>query len=140
MAPARCYARSVLLFHVRRRSARLKTFSTALVVVAALALAPAAFARHDTTEPTQLHDVLVVMKDKGLTLNVTRFERGNEARFLIRNAGKSSYRFKAGFFKTKLLKRGQHAIMIVYLGTRGRFAVEQWSATSRVARAFIKVV
>jgi hypothetical protein len=129
-----------LLFHVRRRSAGVKTFSTALVVVAALALAPAAFARHDTTEPTQLNDVLVIMKDKGLTLSPLTFERGNEARFLIRNAGKNPYRFKAGFFKTKLLKRGQHAIMIVHLGTRGRFAVEQWSATGRVARAFIKVV
>jgi hypothetical protein len=129
-----------LLFHVRRRSAGVKTFSTALVIVAALALAPAALARHDTTEPTQLNDVLVTMKDKGLTLSLVRFERGNEARFLVRNLGKNPYRFKAGAFKTKLLKRGQHAIMIVHLGTRGRFAVEQWSATGRVARAFIKVV
>ena len=129
-----------MLFHVRRRSAGVKTFSTALVIVVALALAPAAFARNDTTEPTQLNDVLVTMKDKGLTLSLTKFERGNEARFLIRNLGKSPYRFKAGSFKTRLLKRGQHAIMIVHLGTRGRFAVEQWSSTGRVARAFIKVV
>ena len=60
-------------------------------------LAPAALARHDTTEPTQLNDVLVIMKDKGLTLSPLKFERGNEARFLIRNAGKNPYRFKAGF-------------------------------------------
>jgi hypothetical protein len=78
-----------LLFHVRRRSAGVKTFSTALVIVAALALAPAALARHDTTEPTQLNDVLVTMKDKGLTLSLVRFERGNEARFLVRNLGKN---------------------------------------------------
>jgi hypothetical protein len=129
-----------LLFHVRRRSAGVKTFSTALVIVAALVLAPSALARHDTTEPTQLNDVEVVMKDKGLTLSLVRFKRGNEARFLIRNAGKNPYRFKAGTFKTRLLKRGQHAIMIVHLGTRGRFALEQWSATGRVAKAFIRVV
>ncbi|MEP7334693.1 MAG: hypothetical protein ABI717_02835 [Actinomycetota bacterium] len=117
-----------------------KTFWTVLLVAAALGLPPAAFARQDTTEPTQLNDVLVILKDKGLSLSQAKFDRGNEARFLVRNAGKNSYRFKAGLFKTKLLKRGQHAIMIVFLGTRGRFAVEQWSATGRVARVFIKVV
>lgn len=111
-----------------------------LLVAAVLGFTPAANARPDTTEPTEIHDVGVVLRDNGIRLSVSKFERGNQARFLVRNAGTKPYRFKAGFLSTKLLKRGQHAIMLVFLGTRGRYKVEQWGAGGRVARAFISVV
>lgn len=118
----------------------LKKLAPVLLVIAVLGFASAAFARPDTTEPTEVNDVQVILRDNGLKLSRAKFERGDQARFLVRNAGTQPYRFKAGSFKTKLLKRGQHAIMIAHLGLRGRFAVEQWSARGRVARAFINVV
>jgi hypothetical protein len=118
----------------------LKKFAPALLAVAVLGFASGASAGTNTTEPTEVNDVLVILKDNGLKLSRAKFERGDQARFLVRNAGTQPYRFKAGSFKTKLLKRGQHAIMIAHLGLRGRFPVEQWSATARVSRAFINVV
>jgi hypothetical protein len=114
--------------------------SLLLPVVAALGFAPGAPARPQTTEPSEVNDVKVLLTDRGLRLSRLKFERGNQARFLVRNTGTRPYRFKAGFLSTKLLSHGGHEIMFVHLGTRGRYAVEEWSASGRVARAFIRVV
>jgi hypothetical protein len=110
-----------------------------LLVVATLLLAPAASARPDTTRPGYIHQVRVVLKDKGLSLSQAHFLRGNEARFVIRNAGTRPSRFKAGFLSTKVLKRGEQAIMLIHLGLRGRFALEQWREGKQVAKVFIYV-
>jgi hypothetical protein len=114
-----------------------KTLAPVLLLAALLAFAPSGLA---TTEPTEVNDVQVLLRDNGIKLSRAHFERGNQARFLVRNVGTKPYRFKAGTFSTRLLKHGQHQILFAHLGLRGRFPVEQWDATHRVSRAYIKVV
>jgi hypothetical protein len=117
-----------------------KRLSLLLPVAVVLAIAPAGLARPNTTEPNEINDVQVLLRDNGFKLSRSKFERGIQARFLIRNTGTRPYRFKAGSESTKLLKRGQHQILLAYLGLRGRFAVEQWDARKRVSRLYIRVV
>jgi hypothetical protein len=38
-----------------------------------------------------------------------------------------------------VLKRGEQAIMLIHLGLRGRFALEQWREGKQVAKVFIYV-
>jgi len=117
-----------------------KQFPPLLLVAVVLAFAPAGLARPDTTEPTEINDVQVLLRDKGFRLSRSKFERGIQVRFLVRNTGTRPYRFKVGSFSTKLLKRGKHQILLAYLGVRGRFAVEQWDARERISRLYIRVV
>jgi hypothetical protein len=117
-----------------------KKLAPVVLLVAVLGFASLASARPVTTEPTEVNDVKVLLRDNGLKLSRSKFERGNQARFLILNTGTKRYYFKAGSFKSKLLKHGQHAILLAHLGLRGRFPVEQWTPTGRVSRAYINVV
>ena len=111
-----------------------------LLVAGVLAFAPAGLARLDTTEPTEINDVQVLLRNNGFRLSRSKFERGIQVRFLVRNTGTRPYRFKVGSFSTKLLKRGKHQILFAYLGFRGRFAVEQWDARRRISTLYIRVV
>ena len=111
-----------------------------LFVAVVLAFAPAGLAQPDTTEPTEINDVQVLLRNNGFRLSRSKFERGIQVRFLVRNTGTRPYRFKAGSVSTKLLKRGKHQILLAYLGVRGRFAVEQWDARERISRLYIRVV
>ncbi len=111
-----------------------------LLVAGVLAFAPAGLARPDTTEPTQINDVQVLLRNNGFRLSRSKFERGIQVRFLVRNTGTRPYRFKVGSFSTKLLKRGKHQVLFAYLGFRGRFAVEQWDARRRISTLYIRVV
>lgn len=118
----------------------MKRLPLLLLGAVVLAIAPAGLARPDTTEPTEINDVQVLLRDNGFKLSRSKFERGIQARFLVRNTGTRPYRFKAGSLSTKLLKRGKHQILLAYLGSRGRFAVEQWDGRQRISRLYIRVI
>jgi hypothetical protein len=122
------------------KASQVKHLPPLLFVAVVLAFAPAGLAQPDTTEPTEINDVQVLLRNNGFRLSRSKFERGIQVRFLVRNTGTRPYRFKVGSFSTKLLKRGKHQILLAYLGVRGRFAVEQWDARERISRLYIRVV
>ncbi len=102
-----------------------------VVAVVALGLAAGAFARPQTTGPEHVDNVKVTLRDSGMTLSKATFLRGGAARFLAINKGTKPYRFKIGVVSTKLLKPGQSDIILATLDYRGKFPLQQLSATGK---------
>ena len=106
---------------------------TPIVALALLAttLSPlaSAQARPLTTAPIAVLDVHVTLTDTRIVLDHHSARRGNEARFIIRNAGTTAHNFtlhgrtlpagvRQGFSLT--LKPRQHAVVPIFLETRAR--------------------
>lgn len=105
-----------------------------LGVLASLAvLLPAAqgAARPTTTEPTEIIDVNVTLRDTGITVSPKAGERGTASRFIVRNVGKKPHTFTVGHDKVVVLHkaglstgiikpRSRARILLLFLDYRGK--------------------
>jgi hypothetical protein len=98
------------------------------LVLASLALAPAAQARPQTTAPTVFFNINVTLTSSRIVLDKHRAPRGTYARFIIRNVDTRPHNFtlgkarrgtgaQSGFSRT--LKPRQKQILLLFLDYRG---------------------
>jgi hypothetical protein len=102
-----------------------------VLVLIALGLAAASYARPLTTGPEHVDNVKVTMRDSGISLSKATFLRGGNARFIAINKGSKPYKFKIGVVSTKLLKPGQTGIVLAELDFRGKFPLQQLNAAGK---------
>src|ERR1043165_2112326 len=100
----------------------------AVLVLASLALVPAAQARPQTTAPTVFLNINVTLTNSRIILDKHSAPRGTYARFIIRNVGTRPHNFtlgkarsgsgaQSGFSRT--LKPRQKRILFLFLDYRG---------------------
>ena len=100
----------------------------AVLLLASLALAPAAQARPQTTAPTVFFNIKVTLTNSRIILDKHNAPRGTYARFIIRNVDKRPHNFtlgktrrgtgaQSGFSRT--LKPHQKQILLLLLDYRG---------------------
>ena len=105
----------------------------ALAAIAAVAIVPAAHgtgsARPDTTIPDVFLTIHVTMTDSRISLDRRSAGRGDEVRFILRNAGTKTHNFTLGGTQVKgtgrqtgfsaTLKAKQQKLILLFLDYRG---------------------
>ena len=103
----------------RRMTARFVTLGL-LASLAVLLPAAQSAARPTTTEPTEIIDVNVTLRDTGITVNPKVGERGTASRFIVRNRGKKPHSFTVGHDKVVVLHKAGLSTGIIRPGSRAR--------------------
>jgi hypothetical protein len=103
----------------RRVTARLLTLGLLTSIAVLLAAAQGA-ARPTTTEPTEIIDVNVTLRDTGITVSPNAGERGTASRFIVRNRGKKPHTFTVGHDKVVVLHKAGLSTGIIRPGSRAR--------------------
>jgi hypothetical protein len=113
-----------------------KSLAFACALAAAAVLVPSSLA---TTRPETLNAVRVDITDSRLTLKRNRFERGSLAQFYIVNKSTKGQIFKIGQEQTRKIRPGQHSVIIIHFGIRGRFPVYAIPDAGRRITAYLRV-
>jgi hypothetical protein len=113
-----------------------RTLAFACVVAAAAFLVPSSLA---TTRAETLNAVRVNITDSRITMARDRFERGSLAQFYIVNKTQRPQIFKVGREQTRQIRPGQHGIIIIHFGSRGRFPVQAIPNAGRRITAYYRV-
>ena len=103
----------------RRVTARFLTLGL-LASLAVLLPAAQGAARPTTTEPTEIIDVNVTLRDTGITVSPKAGERGTASRFIVRNRGKKGHSFTVGHDKVVVLHKAGLSTGIIRPGSRAR--------------------
>jgi hypothetical protein len=103
----------------RRMPARIVALSV-LAFLAVLLPAAQGAARPVTTEPTEIIDVNVTLRDTGITVSPKSGERGTASRFLVRNVGKKPHTFTVGNDNDVVLHKAGLSTGIIRPGSRLR--------------------
>jgi hypothetical protein len=103
----------------RRVTARFFTLGL-LASLAVLLPASHVAALPTTTEPTEIIDVNVTLRDTGITVSPKAGERGTASRFIVRNRGKKLHTFTVGHDKVVVLHKAGLSTGIIRPGSRAR--------------------
>jgi hypothetical protein len=103
----------------RRMTARIVALGL-LACLAVLVSAAQGVARPTTTEPTEIVDVNVTLRDTGITVNPKVGVRGTASRFIVRNVGKKPHTFTVGADKVVVLHKAGLSTGIIRPGSRTR--------------------
>lgn len=106
----------------------MKSRILALAALSTVAFVPAALGRPLTTAPDVFVDITVKLTDSRISVNPHGANRGDEARFIIRNTGTKPHAFtlgstqrglgvQTGFSRT--LKPREQKILLLFLNYRG---------------------
>jgi hypothetical protein len=99
-----------------------------LVGLSAAVVASSASARPQTTAPNIFVKIHVTLTDSKIILTPKRAPRGTDAQFIVQNVGKKPHTFTFGTTKrglgvqtgfSRLVKPGQHQLLLLYLNYRG---------------------
>jgi hypothetical protein len=100
-------------------TARIVTLSL-LASLAALMPAAQGAARPTTTEPTEIVDFNVTLRDSGITVSPKVGLRGTAGRFIVRNFGKKAHTFTVGNDKVVVLHKAGLSTGVIRPGSRIR--------------------
>ena len=99
----------------------MKTGIALAAAIATLTAVPFASARRDTTAPTLVYTVPVLLTDKKIELTETRLPRGAMIRYTVVNHGSRPYAFQIWKARTRPLPPLGRARLFVYWDYRGHF-------------------
>jgi hypothetical protein len=122
-------------------TARILTLSL-LASLAVLLPAAQGAARPTTTEPTEIIDYNVALRDSGITVTPKVGERGTAGRFIVRNFGKKAHTFTVGTDKVVVLHkaglstgimnpRSRAKILLLFFDYRGKLAYRSIAPADR---------
>jgi hypothetical protein len=108
-----------------------RLFAIAAALVGALALGGSVSAQPLTTAPPPVVDIRVTITDSAITMSPKRALRGDFARFILVNTGRSPHTFTFGSSKrgigvqtgfSKPLRPKEQKILLLFLDYRGKVA------------------
>jgi hypothetical protein len=108
-----------------------RLFAIAAALAGALALGGSGSARPLTTAPPPVVDIRVTITDRAIIMSPKRASRGDYARFILVNSGRSPHTFTFGSGKrgtgvqtgfSKPLRPREQKILLLFLDYRGKVA------------------